>query len=49
MFVRQVLYFIQISNLPNCKENHLEICAVELEIKSSKLNIKLTQRAYNRF
>jgi len=45
VFVRQDLYFGKITNLPNCKENHLEICAVELEIKSSKLNIKPTQRA----
>jgi len=40
MFVRQDLYFSKISNLPNCKENHLEICAVELQINSSELNIK---------
>jgi hypothetical protein len=41
MFVRQNLYFSKISIFPSCKENCLEICAVELEIKLSKLNIKL--------
>ena len=49
MFVRQDLYFSKISILPSCKENYLEICAVELEIKWPKLNIKFIQSAYSRF
>jgi hypothetical protein len=49
MFVRQELYLSKIGILPSCKENHLEISAVELEIKSSKLNIKLIQSVYSRF
>jgi hypothetical protein len=49
MFVGQDLYFSKMSILPSCKENYSEICAVELEIKSSKLNIKLIQSAYSRF
>jgi len=49
VFVRQDLYFSKISIFPSCKENYLEICAVELETKSSKLNIKIIQSVYSRF
>ena len=40
MFVRQELYLSQTGILPSCKEEHLEISAVELEIKSSKLTLR---------
>ena len=49
MFVRQDLHFNKISILPSSKENYFEICAVELQIKLSKLNIKLIQSACSRF
>jgi hypothetical protein len=37
IFVRKDLYFSKIDISHNCKEKDLEICAVELETKASKL------------
>lgn len=39
MCIRNVRYFSKIIILPNCKEKYLVFCAVELEIKLSKLMI----------
>jgi hypothetical protein len=39
VFVQKDLYFSKIDISHNCKEKDLEICAVELEIKASKLII----------
>jgi hypothetical protein len=53
IFVQKCLYFSQIDISHNCKEKDLEICAVELETKASRLIILNLYRAptgnFNRF
>ena len=46
IFLRKVLYFGKINILHNCKEKNLEVCAVELETKSSTLIILSSYRVH---
>ena len=45
IFVHKDLHFSKINISPNCKEKDLEICAIKLETKSSKLIILNLYRA----
>jgi hypothetical protein len=45
VFVLKGLYFSKINISHNCREKDLEICAIELETKSSKLIIISLHRA----
>ena len=53
IFVRKDLYFNKINISPNCKEKDLEICAIKLETKLSKLIIlnlyRTPTRDFNQF